>query len=244
MSQDSEKVSLKLLIDKENHKVVFAEAGKEFVDFLFTLLSFPLSSAIRVCKIGSLSNIYGSIDALGDKYMLPNVNKKTIVGMGSMEHVAALNKLQFMFSNKPQDHKPIVASSAKKFYVCNKYHMKEHRPCVTDDPRSVSPICRSPMSTDVVYVAPRGEASLMTWGEGYVRGVASYMIMDDLRVQPVSVFDNLNLLEKYINGSSGFNNLEEKVVHVNMDQVDKWLKASTESNSVLTDIFLGKKAIA
>lgn len=39
-------VSLKLLIDKKHKKVLFAEAGKDFVDFLFTLLSLPVSIVI------------------------------------------------------------------------------------------------------------------------------------------------------------------------------------------------------
>ena len=31
------KVSLKLLIDKKSHQLLFAEAGKELVDFLITI---------------------------------------------------------------------------------------------------------------------------------------------------------------------------------------------------------------
>ena len=33
------KVSLKLLIDKKRHQVLFAEAGKELIDFLITILT-------------------------------------------------------------------------------------------------------------------------------------------------------------------------------------------------------------
>ncbi|KAF2294559.1 hypothetical protein GH714_012589 [Hevea brasiliensis] len=35
-------LSLKLLVDKKASKVLFAEAGKDFVDFLFNLLSLPI----------------------------------------------------------------------------------------------------------------------------------------------------------------------------------------------------------
>ncbi|CAN1831282.1 hypothetical protein LINPERHAP1_LOCUS33138 [Linum perenne] len=38
------KVTLKLLINKNTNKVLFAEAGNEFVDFFFTLLSFPFGT--------------------------------------------------------------------------------------------------------------------------------------------------------------------------------------------------------
>ncbi|THG00362.1 hypothetical protein TEA_000552 [Camellia sinensis var. sinensis] len=41
----SSKVSLKLLIDTKAHKVLFAEAGKDFVDFLFNILSLPVGTS-------------------------------------------------------------------------------------------------------------------------------------------------------------------------------------------------------
>ena len=43
------KVSLKLLIDKKSHQVLFAEAGKELVDFLITI---PALSAGPVMVAG------------------------------------------------------------------------------------------------------------------------------------------------------------------------------------------------
>ncbi|MFS7960635.1 hypothetical protein Hanom_Chr08g00705361 [Helianthus anomalus] len=40
----SPKMNLKLLIDRKGSGVLFAEAPKEFVDFLFHMLSFPLGT--------------------------------------------------------------------------------------------------------------------------------------------------------------------------------------------------------
>ena len=34
---------LKLLVDSKAHKVVFAECGKDFIDFLFTILKLPIA---------------------------------------------------------------------------------------------------------------------------------------------------------------------------------------------------------
>ncbi|CAN1269325.1 hypothetical protein LINPERPRIM_LOCUS13544 [Linum perenne] len=60
------KVTLKLLVDKKGNRVLFAEAGKEFVDFLFTLLSFPLGTVIRLLSknqmVGCLGSLYQSIE--------------------------------------------------------------------------------------------------------------------------------------------------------------------------------------
>lgn len=59
-------VSLKLLIDTKGHKVLFAEAGKDFVDFIFTLLALPVGTVIRLLSkdnmVSSLGKLYDSLD--------------------------------------------------------------------------------------------------------------------------------------------------------------------------------------
>ena len=42
------KVSLKLLIDKKRHQVLFAEVGKELIDFLITILAL-LVGPVNMC---------------------------------------------------------------------------------------------------------------------------------------------------------------------------------------------------
>ncbi|CAN1269396.1 hypothetical protein LINPERPRIM_LOCUS13567 [Linum perenne] len=77
------KVTLKLLIDRKTKRVLFAEAGKEFVDFLFTLLSFPLGTVIRLLSknkmVGCLGNLYQSIEDLSDTFIQPSTNKDTVL---------------------------------------------------------------------------------------------------------------------------------------------------------------------
>ncbi|KAL5786629.1 hypothetical protein ACOSQ2_009021 [Xanthoceras sorbifolium] len=46
----SSQVKLKLLIDSSNQKVLFAEAGKNFVDSLFNLLSLPVATVVSILK--------------------------------------------------------------------------------------------------------------------------------------------------------------------------------------------------
>ncbi|KAJ4955609.1 hypothetical protein NE237_012392 [Protea cynaroides] len=58
------KMSLKLMVDKNRNKVLFAKAGKDFVDFLFSLLTLP---------VGTLrpSDCKGNGKAQSDKPMKP-----------------------------------------------------------------------------------------------------------------------------------------------------------------------------
>ncbi|CAN1234185.1 hypothetical protein LINPERPRIM_LOCUS4139 [Linum perenne] len=78
MSTNSEsQVSLKLLIDKQTRKLVYGEAGKEFVDFLLTILSLPLGTVTMLLSknnmvgcLASLGSLYQSIENLNDTYII------------------------------------------------------------------------------------------------------------------------------------------------------------------------------
>ncbi|XP_074300613.1 uncharacterized protein LOC141631906 [Silene latifolia] len=69
-SSNEVKLSLKLIVDKKANKVVFAEAEKEFVDFIFSLMSLPLSCVSKVLllnekgMVGSLGALYKSFESL------------------------------------------------------------------------------------------------------------------------------------------------------------------------------------
>lgn len=79
----TEKISLKLLIDRNDKRVIFGEAGKDFVDFLFQFLSLPVGTVVKLLSkdnmIGSLGNIYKSIEEMPAKYMQPDVNKEYVL---------------------------------------------------------------------------------------------------------------------------------------------------------------------
>ncbi|KAL6123763.1 hypothetical protein ACLB2K_076281 [Fragaria x ananassa] len=76
-------ISLKLLVDTKQNKLLFAEAGKDFVDFLFTHLSFPAGTIIRLLSkdtmVGSLGKLYESIENFSDTDMQPNLNKDILL---------------------------------------------------------------------------------------------------------------------------------------------------------------------
>ncbi|KAL9388668.1 hypothetical protein Peur_017273 [Populus x canadensis] len=83
VAMSTSKMSLKLLIDAKRNKVVFAEAGKDFVDFLLTLLALPLGTVIQLLTkstmIGCISSLYGSLEKLDDSYLQPHQNKDSLL---------------------------------------------------------------------------------------------------------------------------------------------------------------------
>jgi hypothetical protein len=66
------KVSLKLVVDKRKQRLIFAEADKEFVDFLFSIFNLPVGTVTRLLKeegmVGCLPSLYNSIENMSDAF--------------------------------------------------------------------------------------------------------------------------------------------------------------------------------
>ncbi|KAL3717838.1 hypothetical protein ACJRO7_003046 [Eucalyptus globulus] len=149
--------------------VLFAEAGKDFVDFLFHCLALPVGTVIsfltNVGATGSLVSLYKSIENLNDIYLKPN-------------------QKEALCSN--------TSTSSCNYYV-------------TDAPSAKCPYCGCSMSTK------------LSWFKGgYMKGVVTYMVMDDLVVKPMSTISCITLINKFNVWEIG--DLEEKVTDFGMDE--------------------------
>ncbi|EYU36143.1 hypothetical protein ABFS82_14G239800 [Erythranthe guttata] len=181
-------VSMKLLIDSKAGRVLFAEASKDCVDFLFYILSLPVSKLISLVgkqqMVGSLGNLYESIENLNESYIQPNKNKDTFLKpvipptSGSSVPLLAL------------EDSPSVRALYRCTQSCNNYCY------VSDDPTALCPSCRRLMSMAMHYVAPPAKNESCEEG-GFVKGVVTYMVMDDLVVKPMSTISSLTLLSKF-----------------------------------------------
>ncbi|KAH0448999.1 hypothetical protein IEQ34_022799 [Dendrobium chrysotoxum] len=67
-----ERLSLNVWVDHAKKRVVLAEASNDFVDVLFSFLTLPLGTIVRLLSknsdMGSIDNLYDSIEKLGDQY--------------------------------------------------------------------------------------------------------------------------------------------------------------------------------
>ncbi|KAA3481711.1 DUF674 domain-containing protein [Gossypium australe] len=75
---------------------------------------------------------------------------------------------------------------------------------------------------------------------GYAKGVLTYTVMDVLIVTPMSTISSITMLHKF--NIKQLDALEEKVVNVGTTEGVEILKASLWSETLLTDVFLVKKA--
>ncbi|CAI9097752.1 OLC1v1034234C1 [Oldenlandia corymbosa var. corymbosa] len=229
------KLSLKLLIDTASNRVLFAEAGKDAVDVLFHMLTLPMGTVIRLLSkqqmVGSLGNLYESIENLRERYIQPNQSKDSLLKPRAPINATFSNPL---LSLPPED----LESSGFVGYRCNSGHMY-----FCDDPHGVCPQCRNPMSYKMTYVAPPPLSKLQNGAEdlegsgGFVKGLVTYMVMDDLVVKPMSTISSIALLHKL--NVKDIDALEEREVDLGINEALNLLKASLASKEVLTTVFLG-----
>ncbi|XP_031093496.1 uncharacterized protein LOC115998149 [Ipomoea triloba] len=229
-------VSLKLLIEKKTQKVIFAEAEKPFVDFLFHLMSLPLGTIIKLVSqssmVGSLGNLYGSIKNISQTYLQPNLNKDVLLNPKVATHYS-FNAPLLLAAGDP--------SEAKKFYFCtNCLNYGGGRRSISDDPKAICPHCKSKISGEASYVAPvkADSTSMDESGGGFVKGVVTYMVTDDLKVMPHSTISTITVLNDF--NIKDFGSVEVKDVRLGVDEGLKVLKAALQTDSVLTTVFLGK----
>nr|GEV67027.1 hypothetical protein [Tanacetum cinerariifolium] len=258
-TSSSSKVSLKLLIDKKSEKVLFAEAGKDFIDFLFTLLTLPIGTVIRLLNnkdmVGCLGKLYQSVSNLNDDYMQPNQQKDVVLKPKSSLSFASSQVPLLPVGEWCSTLPP--PTTAKEFYTCksctNSIFSPTCRSCTT---------CGHTMTKIVTHYVPKTSATSVpatSEGSGFVKGVVTYIIMDDLVIAPMSTISSMTLLNKF--SIKDVSALEEKVVQLGMNEgfsnmcpIDKvgirdcvsligqqgleLLKHALGSKTVLTNVFL------
>ncbi|XP_073139175.1 uncharacterized protein [Henckelia pumila] len=180
--------------------------------------------------VGSLANLYDSVEKLNESYILPNQTKDTL--LKPMPPVG-ISSVPLLLTNNNN-----TTSTGRNYYTCscNQQRLRSYR--VSDDPSAICPACGGRMNVAVSYVAPPGKQASTAEG-GFVKGVVTYMIMDNLVVKPMSTISSIALLNKFNVECVG--NLLEKEVTLGMNEAVKLLKASLKSEKVLTDVFLNCK---
>lgn len=257
ISTTSTALSMKLLVDTRAQRVLFAEASKDVVDFLFSLLALPFGTAVKLLgkesMVGCLGSLYGSVEKLDGTYVQPGAAKDALL------HPTVLSPA---FSNKssllglPAAALSSGATKPKIFYRCNKgcgpvggfgaiSTCGSCRGYITDAYATECPSCRSQMTTKLTLVPAESEdqvvaqAAAVVSGKGFVQGIVTYTVMDDLAVAPMSSISSITLLNTFAVKDIGA--LQEKTVHLGYKEGLEILKASLQSQTVLTDVFLGKK---
>ncbi|CAL8125172.1 unnamed protein product [Prunus armeniaca] len=110
-----------------------AEASKEVVDFLFTLLSLHVATVTRLLlsnagMVGCLGKLYESLESLSDTYMQHNLNKDSLLKPKTT--ISGANILHLSAKNDP--------NAPKWLYLCA--NCNRH---ISDSPVTTCPTCIS-----------------------------------------------------------------------------------------------------
>ncbi|KAF5794802.1 hypothetical protein HanXRQr2_Chr08g0332221 [Helianthus annuus] len=241
----SQEMSLKLLVDVKGSRVLFAEVPKEFVDFLFHIFSLPLGTLVELIgsnqMAGCLGKLKGSIESFNGNYLQPGIKMDDIFNPKT-----AFNGKTFLLSCDASSGDQSGASKA--VYRCAKAagycHYCGNQPCrsnATLDANSICPNCSGCMNYKMALVTPPKEVAETKLADeikkrGYVKEVVTYMVMDDLVVNPMSTISGITLINKF--GVKDLSQLEEKTVSFGKDEGLKLLEASLKTNKVLTTVFM------
>ncbi|CAJ2631050.1 unnamed protein product [Trifolium pratense] len=293
-SSSNSKLTMKLLIDTKNEKVLFAEASKAVVDFLFHILSLPLATVVKLISkngmVGSIENVYQSFQDLNETYMHPQQSKDLL-----LNPTAAISSHEFCnlfptVHNKPMNssHFLIMAELDKEDQDdeeeekedddddneedddedeteeddddeedgdyedemeeenlgCTMYYRCPNK-CgddVTCDVTTICSRCNIAMSlpTNLVLNTKDVEENILI-KNGLVKDNVTFLVMDDLVIQPLSsAISMVTLLNNKFNIKE-FGALQEMVVELGLDEGIKLLKASLRSKMVLTSVFIKKE---
>ncbi|XP_058768050.1 uncharacterized protein LOC131641764 [Vicia villosa] len=224
-SQTEEQVSLKLVLNEKGNKVLFAEAGKDFVDILCSFLTMPLGTIARLVEkessigpvsIGCLNSLYQSVADL-DESCFYNDTIKQMLLKPSNSAEDYCNTLTLNIDDTPPT-KYFACTYCDDLFIST--FKDKHCPrcgiCVT------------------------GPLFLKHSCHGFIDGVATFAITDDLTVLPYCIdYACFGLLQEF--GIKFPSSVKEMVLNVTKQKVLDLLKCSLLSKYTLTDLFLGQK---
>jgi hypothetical protein len=168
------KVSLKLFIDKKGGRVLFAEAGEEFVDFISSILTLPVGVVTSLLiegggMVGSLPNLHRSIENLSvTRIFQPDKNKRFLLELPML----------FMPGAKFPLLLPNVGSTFRQLYRCpNGYTNSSCTNYVADDDTTICSSCGHKLNCLVTFLQPTSAIKASSTSEevyvkrgGYIHG--------------------------------------------------------------------------
>ncbi|XP_020251198.1 uncharacterized protein LOC109828659 [Asparagus officinalis] len=199
-----QKVTVSFLVDKAKKRVVLAEADSDFVDMLFSFLTLPLGTVVRLLNnqsnFGCMDKLYGSVETLDVR----NFQTEACKTMLLFPQSAAAERCEDLKVNiDSTEPKPRLAYACRKPDCCSK------ATCLASSVSNARcPHCRETMD------------SPKTWAKGDVQFVKSgdkFMITDDLLISLFSMENYLSLIQKL--GVEDACILEEKVMDLGREEV-------------------------
>ena len=205
-------IKLKLAVDRERNRVLFAESDKDFVDILFSFLTLPIGTIIRLAErrsgIGCMDYLYKSVEALDEQFLETKACKTMLLNPRSAYEVHCRNLALKIDGTEPAKHytcsKMFCSTKAQKMEGFRLASMVKNSVCS----------CRRAMDKEVFLEYQEN----VTDGDGvFMKGTRRFTITDNLHITPSSVSHSLAMFQK-LRLESG-NGIEALTVTVDEEEV-------------------------
>jgi hypothetical protein len=204
MSNDSEPtVAVKLFIDKEKKRVLYAESSTEFVDVLFSFLTLPLGRIVRLLgkrsQVGCLDELYKSVESLSEDHFQTKACKAMLL---SPCNAAAAHCSQLK----------VKVDDSNRMYRCKEASCGY---AVFSSVPDATCVCGHPVQYIKQWTKKElSHPPIVEKSEGgtFAISVPKFIITDDLHVAPSCTSIMFSLIEKF--GIPQKGNIEEKVLQL------------------------------
>ncbi|KAF8394964.1 hypothetical protein HHK36_018903 [Tetracentron sinense] len=220
---------VKLMVSKSSNKVLYAEAGEDFVDLVLSFLTLPLGSIVELfggkSPMQSLNNLYKSVEELSvDNYMKSDECKNLLLHPKLPSYFGCENQLLPI--------QEVINLYYYTFYCQSCYPICETSTSENDAPS----LCRhNTKRLPLEVINPKLLTGDFVDGGGFLKGPEIFMVTDDLIVTPFSPISAISLLDSL---KVPISDVEERVVTVSKKKALTLLRVSLASKSALTNTFI------
>jgi len=205
-------IPLKFWVDEEQNSIIVAEASGDFVDVLFSFLTLPLGTIIKLVsknqphqplEIGCIDNLYQSAENFNPNVFWNRICQQMLLSPRNPSE-SACHRLKLKV-----DH-----TVPTKYFMCN--YCSKGSKLLLSTFVDASCYCGKWMKKEIKLLEESKEEG--SWGNGvFVKGDAMFLIFDDLRVLNSSPGNTVQQLLQL--GYKDLNKLKEMPVNVGMKEV-------------------------
>nr|XP_017245448.1 PREDICTED: uncharacterized protein LOC108217110 [Daucus carota subsp. sativus] len=212
-------MTIKLVIQKSNNKMLFAHAEENFVNFLFSLLTIPLGGLARLSgniSFGSVGNLYNSLSTLDPEKHLKSPQLKNMLQNPQLAALHISQNQLFSFLETETEY----YRQTKRVFLPSGGHIQNFY-VVQNQVRGFLPneSCKKLLLKDPKFKGQYARPSM-------------FIVTPDMHVASLTKFSVVSHFRRL---GIPLSDVEEQVINIGMAEVQKILKASFESNLVLTD---------
>ncbi|KAK1646704.1 hypothetical protein QYE76_064509 [Lolium multiflorum] len=218
-------VAVKLFIDKEKKRVLYAESGSEFVDVLFSFLTLPLGRIVHLLgkrsQVGCLDELYKSVESLSEDHFQTKACKAMLLSPCNAA-AAHCSQLKVKVDDSNRMYRCKDASCG-----CAIFSSVPDATCACGHPvQYIKQWTKKELSDPPMVEKSEGGA--------FAISVPKFIITDDLYVAPSCTSIMFSLIEKF--GIPQKGNIEEKVLQLNSNKITSLLERAMLTKQPLTGL--------